>query len=379
MECCVTTFIKVLSTVLTLVVLLSSAEGKTMVKKKAYGRLPDGRPVDLYIMSDGPFELAVTNYGGYLVSLKVPDRQGKSEDVVLGFDNFDGYYNNTTHKGTAFLGPIVGRYANRIAGGKFTLDGKEYSLAVNNGPNALHGGPHGFHTVLWKGRLIPDGVELTYLSKDGEEGYPGNLSVAVRYTLSKGALTIDYSATTDKDTILNLTNHTYFNLNGNGRGDILNHYVTLHASQFTWADAYLVPTGELKSVQGTPLDFRKSTRIGERIDSGYEQLRVAGGYDQNFVIDGGGKKLTEAAQVYEPTSGRLMRVLTDQPGVQFYTGNFFDGTLKGKGGVVYQKRAGLCLETQHFPDSPHHPNFPTTELRPGERFHRVTVFSFSAR
>lgn len=371
--------IRVLFSALMLTTFLFCAEGKTMVKKQAYGKLPDGTPVDLYIMSEGPFEARVTDYGGYLVSLKVPDRKGKSEDVVLGFNDFQGYYNNTTHKGPAFLGPIVGRYANRIAGGKFTLDGKEYSLVVNNGPNAIHGGPHGFHTVLWSGKLIPDGVELTYLSKDGEEGYPGNLSVTVRYTLGKGALTIDYSATTDGDTILNLTNHTYFNLNGNGRGDILNHYLTLHASRFTWADANLVPTGELKSVEGTPLDFRKSTRIGERIDSDYEQLRTAGGYDQNFVIDGGGNKLTEAAEVYDPATGRAMRVLTDQPGVQFYTGNFFDGTLKGKSGVVYQRRSGLCLETQHFPDSPHHPNFPTTELKPGERFHRVTVFSFSTR
>lgn len=372
-------FFRVLSTLALVLAFLLPAEGKTTVKKEVYGKLADGTPVDLYIMSEGPFEARVTNYGGYLVSLKVPDRKGKSEDVVLGFDDFEGYYNNTTHKGTAFLGPIVGRYANRIAGGKFTLDGKQYSLAINNGPNALHGGPHGFHSVLWTGKLIPDGVELSYLSKDGEEGYPGNLSVTVRYTLSKGALTLDYSATTDKDTILNLTNHTYFNLNGNGRGDILNHYLTLQASQFTWADANLVPTGELKSVQGTPLDFRKSTRIGGRIDSDYEQLRVAGGYDQNWVLDGGGNKLADIAEVYDPTSGRLMRVLTDQPGVQFYSGNFFDGTLRGKGGVVYQKRAGLCLETQHFPDSPHHPNFPTTELKPGERFHRVTVFSFSTR
>lgn len=371
--------IRVLFAVSMLSAFLFSAEGKTMVSKEAYGKLPDGTPVDLYIMSDGLFEARVTNYGGYLVSLKVPDRTGKPEDVVLGFDDFEGYYNNTTHKGTAFLGPIVGRYANRIAGGKFALGGREYSLVVNNGPNAIHGGPHGFHTVLWNGTLIPDGVELTYLSKDGEEGYPGNLSVAVRYTLSKGALTIDYSATTDKRTILNLTNHTYFNLHGNGRGDILDHYLTLHASLFTWADAYLVPTGGLKSVEGTPLDFRKSTRIGERIASDYEPLRVAGGYDQNWVIDDGGNKLTDAAEVYEPISGRVLRVLTDQPGVQFYTGNFFDGTLKGKSGVVYQKRAGLCLETQHFPDSPHHPNFPTTELKPSERFHRVTVFRFSVR
>ncbi len=358
---------------------ISALEGKSNVKKDLFGKLPDGTPIDLYTLSDGPFEARVTNYGGYLVSLKVPDRNGKSEDVVLGFDDLNGYVNNNTHKGTAYLGPIVGRYANRIAKGTFSLDGKQYSLAINNGPNALHGGPHGFHQVVWKGQLIPDGVELSYLSKDGEEGYPGNLAVVVRYTMSKGALTIDYSATTDKDTILNLTNHTYFNLKGAGKGDILDHDLTLRASRFTWADSNLTPTGELKSVEGTPLDFRKSTRIGERIDSDYEQLRVAGGYDQNFVLDAGGRELAEAAVVYEPSSGRVMRVLTDQPGVQIYTGNFFDGTIKGKGGIAYQRRYGLCLETQHFPDSPNHPEFPTTELKPGQHFHRVTVFNFSTR
>lgn len=358
---------------------VSSVEGRSNVKKDLFGKLPDGTPIDIYTLSEGPIEVRVTNYGGYLVSLKVPDRNGKSADIVLGFDDLDGYVNNNTHKGTAYLGPIVGRYANRIARGSFTLEGRQYSLAINNGPNALHGGPHGFHQVVWKGRLLPEGVELTYLSKDGEEGYPGNLNVVVGYTLSQGALTIDYSATTDKDTILNLTNHTYFNLKGAGQGDILDHDLILHASRFTWADSNLTPTGELKSVEGTPLDFRKSTRIGERIDSDYEQLRVAGGYDQNFVLDAGGRELAEAAEVYEPSSGRVMRVLTDQPGVQFYTGNFFDGTIKGKSGIAYQRRYGLCLETQHFPDSPNHPEFPTTELKPGERFHRVTVFAFSTR
>jgi aldose 1-epimerase len=362
-----------------LLVYVSSVEGRSNVKKDLFGKLPDGTPVDIYTLSEGPIEVRVTNYGGYLVSLKVPDRNGKSADIVLGFDDLDGYVNNNTHKGTAYLGPIVGRYANRIARGSFTLEGRQYSLAINNGPNALHGGPHGFHQVVWKGRLLPEGVELTYLSKDGEEGYPGNLNVVVGYTLSQGALTIDYSATTDKDTILNLTNHTYFNLKGAGQGDILDHDLILHASRFTWADSNLTPTGELKSVEGTPLDFRKSTRIGERIDSDYEQLRVAGGYDQNFVLDAGGRELAEAAEVYEPSSGRVMRVLTDQPGVQFYTGNFFDGTIKGKNGIAYQRRYGLCLETQHFPDSPNHPEFPTTELKPGERFHRVTVFAFSTR
>jgi aldose 1-epimerase len=362
-----------------LLLCVSSVEGRSNVKKDIFGKLPDGTPIDIYTLSEGPIEARVTNYGGYLVSLKVPDRNGKSADVVLGFDDLAGYVNNNTHKGTAYLGPIVGRYANRIAKGTFTLDGRQYSLAINNGPNALHGGPHGFHQVVWKGRLIPEGVELTYLSKDGEEGYPGNLNVVVRYTLNQGALTIDYSATTDKDTILNLTNHTYFNLKGAGQGDILDHDLILRASRFTWADSNLTPTGELKSVEGTPLDFRKSARIGERIDSDYEQLRLAGGYDQNFVLDAGGRELAEAAEVYEPNSGRIMRVLTDQPGVQFYTGNFFDGTLKGKRGIAYQRRYGLCLETQHFPDSPNHPEFPTTELKPGQRFHRLTVFAFSTR
>jgi aldose 1-epimerase len=364
---------------LSLLLCAAAVEGKTNVRKELFGNLPDGTPIDVYTLSEGPIEARVTNYGGYLVSLKVPDRNGKSEDIVLGFDHLDGYVNNNTHKGTAYLGPIVGRYANRIANGTFALDGKQYSLAVNNGPNALHGGIHGFHRVVWKGELVPEGVELTYLSKDGEEGYPGSLTVVVRYSLHKRALTIDYSATTDKNTVLNLTNHSYFNLKGQGKGDILDHNLTLHASQFTWADSTLVPTGELKSVEGTPLDFRKSTRIGERIDADYEQLRLAGGYDQNWVLDSGGRKLAEAAEVYEPTTGRVMRVLTDQPGVQVYTGNFFDGTITGKGGIAYQRRYGFCLETQHFPDSPHHPNFPTTELKPGERFHRVTVFSFSTR
>jgi aldose 1-epimerase len=370
---------KLMTSALWLVLCAAAVEGKSNVKKEVFGKLPDGTPIDIYTLSDGPVEAQVMNYGGYLVSLKVPDRNGKSENVVLGFDNLDGYVNNNTHKGTAYLGPIVGRYANRIANGTFELGGKKYSLAVNNGPNALHGGPHGFHIVVWKGQVIPDGVELTYLSKDGEEGYPGNLSVVVRYTMKKGTLKIDYAATTDKDTILNLTNHSYFNLKGAGKGDILDHDLKLHASRFTWADSTLVPTGELKSVEGTPLDFRNSTRIGERIDSDYEQLRVAGGYDQNWVLDSGGRELAEAAEVYEPTTGRVMRVLTDQPGVQFYSGNFFDGTIKGKAGIAYQRRYGLCLETQHFPDSPHHPNFPSTELKPGQRFHRVTVFSFSTR
>ena len=282
--------------------------------------------------------------------------------------------------GNPFFGALIGRYANRIANAEFKLEGKEYHVPANDGKNSLHGGPHGFNNQVWKGKEIPNGVELTYLSKDGEAGYPGNLSVTVRYTLSNSALHIDYSATTDKPTVLNLTNHSYFNLAGQGNGDILNHELTLHASKFTPVDSTLIPTGELRPVANTPFDFLKPHRVGERINVDDEQLKIAKGYDHNWVIDSqGAGKLTTAAEVYEPTTGRVLRVSTTQPGVQFYTGNFLDGTLKGKGGKTYVHRGGLCLETQHFPDSPNHPKFPTTELKPGQRFHQVTVFSFSTR
>jgi aldose 1-epimerase len=357
----------------------TSVEAKTNVTKQLFGRMPDGTPIDLYTLADGRVEARITNYGGYLVSLKVPDRNGKAEDVVLGFDSLDQYVANNNGNNTAFLGPIIGRYANRIAHGTFTLDGKKYSLPLNNGANSLHGGPHGFHNQVWKAKSIANGVELSYLSKDGEEGYPGNLSVAVRYTLTDGALRIEYSATTDKNTVLNLTSHSYFNLAGQGHGTILDHRLTLHASRFTPVDANLIPTGELKEVSLTPLDFRKSTPVGERIDADNEQLRLGKGYDHNWVLDKKGQTLAEAAEVYEPTSGRVLKVLTTEPGIQFYSGNFLDGTIKGKGGTPYVRRSGLCLETQHFPDSPNHPNFPSTELKPREHYHSVTVYSFSSR
>jgi aldose 1-epimerase len=339
--------------------------------------LPDGTPVEIFTLIDGAYEARIATYGGTVVSLKTPDRQGKSADVVLGFDDVDGYVANFNGPSDAFFGAIIGRYANRIAHGSFSLDGKKYSLPLNNGENSLHGGPHGFNNVIWKAKPIANGIELRYLSKDGEAGYPGNLSATVRYTLVKGDLRIEYSATTDKATVVNLTNHSYFNLAG--EGDILNHQLTLHASRFTPVDEGLIPTGELKSVESTPFDFRKATAVGARIKADDEQLHLGRGYDHNWVLDSGGGKLSEAAELYDPTSGRVLKVLTDQPGIQFYSGNFLDGSIKGKGGKPDELHAALCLETQHFPDSPNHPDFPTTELKPGERYHTVTVYSVSVR
>ena len=339
----------------------------------------DKTPIDLFTLTEGPMEARVITYGGIVVSLKVPGRSGESEDVVLGFDSLDDYVRVTNSKSNAFFGAIIGRYANRIAHGTLSLDGQTYSMTVNDGPNSLHGGPNGFHNVLWKGKQIPNGVELTYLSRDGEAGYPGNLSATVRYTLRESTLRIEYSASTDKPTVVNLTHHSYFNLAGQGRGDILTHKLTLNASRFTPVDATLIPTGELQRVVSTPFDFRKPTIVGDRIEERDEQLRFAKGYDHNWVLDHTGGQLAEAAEVYEPATGRVLRVLTTQPGVQFYTGNFLDDTLEGKGGARYIHRGGLCLETQHFPDSPNHPQFPSTELKPGRRYHHVTEFSFSTR
>ena len=354
----------------------ATAEAQTRVTTQPYGEMPGGTAVEVYTLRDDPYEAQIATYGGILISLKAPDRHGKIADVLLGFDDLAGYVANFNSPASAFFNAIIGRYANRIAHGSFTLDGRKYSLPLNNGPNSLHGGPRGFNNVVWKGKAVVNGVELGYLSKDGEAGYPGNLSVKVRYTLVKGDLRIEYWATTDKDTVLNLTNHAYFNLAG--EGDILNHQVTIHASRFTPVDANLIPTGKLRAVEGTPFDFRKPMGVGARIDANDEQLLLGHGYDHNWVLDGRGE-LFEAAEVYEPISGRVLKVLTDQPGVQFYTGNFLDGSLKGKGGKLMQRRSALCLETQHFPDSPNHPDFPTTELKPGQRYHTVTVYSLGTR
>jgi aldose 1-epimerase len=349
------------------------------ITKAPFGKLADGAPVDIYTLKNAAgMEVAITTYGGRLVSLKAPGRDGKFADVVLGFDNLQGYLGEHP-----YFGALVGRYGNRIAKGKFKLDGKEYKLAINNGANALHGGLKGFDKVLWTGREVPGGdpsLELTYVSKDGEEGYPGSLTEKVTYTLtSANELRIDYSATTDKDTVVNVTNHSYFNLAGQGQGDILRHVLQLNASKFTPVDAGLIPTGELKSVEGTPFDFRQPTVIGAGINAADEQVKLGGGYDHNFVVDGAPGTLRLAARVSEPTSGRILEVSTTEPGVQFYTGNFLDGTVKGKGGVAYAKRTGFCLETQHFPDSPNHPDFPTTTLKPGAEYKSTTVFKFSVR
>jgi aldose 1-epimerase len=353
------------------------AEAKTKVTSQSFGKLPDGTPVELYTLSDGAFEAQIATYGGVLVSMKTPDRKGKAADVVLGFDDVDGYFANFNGPSDSFFSAIIGRYANRIAHASFTLDGQKYSLPKNNGENTLHGGTHGFNNVVWNAKTVANGVELTYLSKDGEAGFPGNLTATVVYTLVKGDLRMEYSATTDKATVVNLTNHAYFNLAG--EGDILKHELTLHASRFTPVDAGLIPTGELKPVESSPFDFRKATAVGARINADDAQLHLGHGYDHNWVLDSKGGKLAEAAEVYDPSSGRVLKVLTDQPGIQFYTGNFLDGTIKGKGGKPLELRSALCLETQHFPDSPNHPDFPTTELKPGQRYHTVTIYRFSAR
>ncbi|MBO0858025.1 MAG: galactose mutarotase [Chloracidobacterium sp.] len=354
-------------------------KGKAKLKQEDFGKTKDGQSVEIYTLTNANgVEARITNYGGIIVSLKTPDRAGRLDDIVLGFDTLDEYL-----KGNPFFGALAGRYANRIAKGRFTLNGVEYKLAVNNGENHLHGGIVGFDKVVWKARQVPtkDGVaiELTHLSKDGDEGYPGALSAKVVYTLTdKNELRIDYSATTDKDTVINLTNHSYFNLAGQGNSDILNHQLTINANSFTPVDSTLIPTGELRSVKGTPFDFTQPTAIGARLNQDDEQLKFAGGYDHNFVVNGQTGVLRLAAKVSEPTTGRVMEVLTSEPGVQFYTGNFLT-EMKGKAGKVYNKRYGFCLETQHFPDSPNKPDFPSTVLKKGGQYQTTTVFKFSAQ
>ena len=353
-------------------VVAMSVLAESAVTKESFGKMPDGTAVEIYTLKNSALEARITTYGGTVVSLKTADRQGKVDDIVLGFDSLDGYL----QKNDPFFGAIIGRYANRIAHAEFSLGGKKYSVPKNDGENSLHGGTRGFDKVVWQAKPIADGVEFTYVSKDGDQGYPGTLTATVRYTLRGNELHIEYSATTDKDTVVNLTNHSYFNLAGTG--DILGHQLKINASRYTPVDATLIPTGELAPVQGTPFDFRKSTAIGQRIGGSDEQLKRGRGYDHNWVLDNDAK-FAEAAEVYEPTTGRVQTVFSDQPGIQFYSGNFLDGTVKGKQGKMYAHRSGLCLETQHFPDSPNHPKFPSTELKPGRRYHTVTVFRFSAR
>jgi aldose 1-epimerase len=346
--------------------------------KEDFGQ-SDGKKVELYTLTNrNGVEAKITTYGGIVVSLKVPDKQGKLSDIVLGYDNLEGYLQDTS-----YFGALIGRYGNRIAKGRFKLNGTEYKLATNNGENHLHGGVKGFDKVVWNGRAAKttNGVKLTltYQSHDMEEGYPGNLFVTVAYTLTNAnELRIDYSATTDKDTIVNLTHHSYFNLAGEGNGDILKHQLMINASRFTPVDPGLIPTGELRNVKGTPFDFFQPTPIGSRIDTEDEQLKIGRGYDHNFVINGPSGVLRKAASVSEETTGRVIEVWTTEPGMQFYTGNFLSGK-PGKGGKPYQFRYGFCLETQHYPDSPNHPLFPTTGLKKGARYQSTTIYRFSSR
>jgi len=351
---------------------------RASVARSAFGRTPDGQAVELFTLTNARgTEVRATNYGGIIVSLRVPDRAGRPGDVVLGYESLDGYL-----KATPYFGAIVGRYGNRIAKGAFTLDGHTYRLVTNNGPNHLHGGTRGFDKVVWKADPFEGaagvGVVLSYTSPDGEEGYPGNLNARVTYTLTdRNELAFEYVATTDKATPVNLTQHSYFNLAGEGTRDVLDHQLTIDADRFTPVDATLIPTGVLAPVAGTPFDFRKPAAIGARIGQKDEQLVFGGGYDHNFVLNRKGPGPVRVIRVAEPTTGRVMEVSTTEPGVQFYTGNFLDGSITGKGGHVYRRRYGLCLETQHFPDSPNHPSFPSTILRPGEEYRSKTVLAFS--
>jgi len=348
-------------------------EKKMSIEKQAFGKTKDGKEVDLYTLTNtNGLKAKITTYGGIVTSLQVPDRDGNLADIVLGYDTVDEYI-----KSNPYFGALIGRYGNRIAKGKFTLDGVEYTLATNDGPNHLHGGIKGFDKVVWKASAMETdegpALKLTYVSPDGEEGYPGTLTCTVVYTLTDNdELKISYEAETDKATVLNLTHHSYFNLGGFDSGDILDHELQLNADNFTPVDDTLIPTGKIQPVKGTPMDFTSPKVIGSRIG------HVKGGYDHNYVLNSSDGSLALAASVHDPKTGRVMEIYTTEPGIQFYSGNFLDGTLKGKG-AVYNKHYGFCLETQHFPDSPNKPEFPSVVLKPGEKYTQLTVHKFSAR
>ncbi len=348
--------------------------------KASFGTTSDGKAVEIYTLKNSKgAEAKITTYGGILTSLKVPDRSGKLDDVVLGYDTLEGYLIN---KGNPYFGALIGRYGNRIGGAKFSLDGKTCTLPANNGPNTLHGGTKGFDKVVWDARLISGSkLELTYLSKDGEQGFPGNLKVTAVYTLDDdNAIHVDFTATTDKPTVCNLTQHSYFNLRGQGNGDILSHELCIYSDKTTPVDKELITTGEFASVEGTPFDFRKPTAIGARIDNPDTVLQFGPGYDHNWVINQAKPgELTLQASVFEPTSGRVLEVLSTEPGLQFYAGNFLDGTITGKAGKVYPRRSGLCLEPQHYPDSPNKSQFPSTTLRPGQVYHNTIIYKFGVK
>ena len=351
---------------------------KGTITKADFGQTPEGRAVELYTLRNSKgMEATIMTYGGIVTSLKIPDKNGKLGDVVLGYDNLDGYI-----KSTPYFGALIGRYGNRIANGKFSLDGKTFTLATNNGVNSLHGGLKGFDKQVWTARPLPTAhgpsLILTYVSQGGEEGYPGTLSVTAIYSITEGnELRVDFSATTSEKTVVNLTHHSYFNLRGSG--DILDHIVVINADKFTPVDGGLIPTGELRPVAGTPFDFTTAHTIGERVNAADEQLKLGNGYDHNWVLNRQGSELSLAAGVYEPTTGRTMEVWTTEPATQFYTGNFLDGTITGKGGWTYQFRNGFCFEPQHYPDSPNHPDFPTTTLNPGEKYQNTIIYKFSTK
>jgi len=361
-----------------------AAASTPTIEKAPFGTV-DGKAVDIYTLRNAHgLEMKVTTYGGIVTSLRVPDRKGVSGDIVLGFNTIEGYTSEGYLKGCPYFGALIGRYGNRIGGAKFTLNGKEYTLAKNNGPNSLHGGIKGFDKRVWDAKEVKDknsvGVELTYVSKAGEEGFPGDLAAKVTYWLTdRNEFRIDYSATTDTATICNLTHHSYFNLGGEGSGDILGTSITLHAAKFTPVDSTLIPTGEMKDVAGTPFDFRKPTLIGAHVNDDDEQLKYGKGYDHNWVVDRNGAGLVLAATAYDSASGRAMDVLTTEPGIQMYVGNSLDGTLIGKSGKAYTHRSGFCLETQHYPDSPNKADWPSVELKPGQTYKTTTVYKFYTR
>ncbi len=352
----------------------------TAMKKTLFGKLPDGREVDQYTLTNASgSQVKIINYGAAVTSIIVPDRHGKYEDIVLGYDSLRGYLNDKS-----YFGAIVGRFGNRIAKGRFQLDGKDYQVTVNDGENHLHGGKIGFNKVLWNTQIVKNSaeptLELTYISPNGEEGYPGQVTLTVRYTLTNNnELRIDYKGTTDQTTILNPTHHSYFNLTGSFTQTILNHMLTIEADAFTPVDKGLIPTGQIADVTNTPMDFRTATAVGAHINEPYEQLLFGRGYDHNWVLRNYDGKVRKVAELYEPVSGRLMTVFSDQPGMQFYSGNFLDGTVTGKNGIVYQKRTGLCLETQCYPDSPNQPGFPSVIITPGDTYQQTTIYRFSTK
>lgn len=368
---------------LTLVIIISLQscsinKEQTMIKKEVFGHLSDGREVYLYTMhNSNGMQMKVTNYGATITLLTAPDRNGKLQDVVLGYDSLAEYV-----KGDSYFGAVVGRYGNRIGEGKFTLEGQQYQLTINNGPNHLHGGTTGYNKVLWEAKENNDNNSITfsYNSQDGEQGYPGNVTLSVTYSLTENnELKIDYKGTTDKTTILNPTHHSYFNLTGDPEKTILDHQLTIIADKFTPVDSNLITTGELAEVSNTPFDFREPTAIGKRINEDNIQLKYGNGYDHNWVLSNYNGKVEPAVVLYEPQSGRMIEVLTDQPGMQFYSGNFLDGTVKGKNGIYYKFRTGLCLEAQHYPDSPNKSEFPSVTLKPGEEYKQTTIYRFSAK